>query len=156
MEEEIGNEERSLEEIEEEEIAKPSFTRQDFKLVSFMLEDTNLPDPLKKLFWAFGSKVMALTNLDDVSVKQLLRDWRDARITYMMSRPYYKFTYDEQLAISNFEAWFFATLKRSTGETQRERFIIGAQITQRMGEIEAPPRGGILNTVKRAFGLGGR
>lgn len=147
-------EENMIEEMEEEEIKKPSFTREDFKLINFLIEDKSLPEDLKRLFWAFGSKVMSLTNLDEYSLKQEMRNWKDAKVTFLMSKPYYKTDYKTLLALSNFEAWYFATLRRSVGGTQRERFIIGAQITQRIGEKEEAPKGGIVSGVKRFLGMG--
>lgn len=146
--------ERTIPEMEQEEILKGQFGREDFKLVSYLLENPDIPDNLKTIFWAFSSRVLSLTNFDDKDVKRVMYDWRDAKITYLMSRPHYKFTFEEQLAISNFESVLFATLKRSTGGMQRERFIIGAQIQQRIGEPEEIPSGGVARGIKRFFGFG--
>jgi len=152
----MEDDEMDVPSMEEEEAVRGVFTRQDFKLISFLLENKDIPKDLKKMFWAFGSRVMALTNFTDDDVKMMMYDWHDAKITYMMSRPYYKYTYDEELAISNFEAWFRAMIRRSVGGGQRERVIIASHISQRMGEIEEVPRGGIMQGVKKLFGMGGR
>jgi len=146
--------ERSVPEMEREETLRGQFGREDFKLVSYLLESPDVPDSLRDLFWAFSSRVLALTNLDNKDVKRIMFDWRDAKITFLMSRPHYKYTFQEQLAISNFESVLFATLKRSTGGTQRERFIIGAQIQQRIGEPDEVPSGGIVRGVRKIFGFG--
>ena len=145
--------ERTMTDMEKEEMLRGQFGREDFKLVSYLLENPDIPDNLKKLFWAFSSRVLSLTNLNDKDIRRIMHDWRDAKITYLISRPHYKFTYDESLAMSNFESVLFATLKRSTGGTQRERFIIGAQIQQRIGEPEEIPSGGIVRGMKRFLGF---
>ena len=144
----------TMAQMQQEEMLRGQFGREDFKLISYILENPDIPVNLKDLFWAFSSRILSLTNLDDNDVKRMMYDWKDAKLTYLMSRPHYKFTYGEALTISNFESMLFATLKRSTGGTQRERFIIGAQIQQRIGEPEDVPSGGILRGFKKVLGFG--
>lgn len=146
--------ERTMSEMEQDEMLRGQFGREDYKLVSYLLENPDIPENLRQLFWAFQSRILSLTNLTDKDVRRIMYDWRDAKMTYMMSIPHYKLTHKDSLAISNFESILFATLKRSTGGTQRERFIIGAQIQQRIGEPEEIPSGGIVRGMKRFFGFG--
>lgn len=149
----MNEEERTISDMEQDELLRGQFGREDFKLVSYLLETPNIPDELKMPFWAFRNRVLALTNLTDKDVKRIMYDWRDAKITFLMSRPHYKYSWKDELLISNLETILFAMLKRSTGGTQRERFIIGAQIQQRIGEPEEIPSGGIVRGVRKFFGM---
>jgi len=137
-----------------EDEAKGSFSREDYRLVSYLIDNPEIPDKIRRMFWAFASRAMALTNLDVNDVKRIMYDWKDAKLTYMMSIPQYEFTFDQQLALSNFESVLFAVLKRSTGGMQRERFIIGAQITQRIGQSDTAPSGGLIGTARKVLGMG--
>lgn len=144
---------------EEQSFERDVFTRQDYRLVKFILGNDEISDDVKKhvnMFWAFKDKEMALTNLEDIDVKRQMMLFRDAELDYFMSKPQYKNRFEDQVMLTNFRALLFAKLKRSTGGVQRERFILGSQIQQRLGETEEVPSGGILHRVGRALGLGGR
>jgi len=122
-------------------------------LIKFLMDNKTVPKSVRDHFWAFCSNTMALTNLDEKQLKILMYDFRNVKLDFMMSRPHYKLSFNEVKALSNLEALVRAHLLRSTGGVQRERFIIGAQIQQRIGGGEEEQRGGVTGGIRKIFGF---
>ena len=122
-------EEKNLDEIEDEEARLGIFSRQDYRLIRFLLEETGIPEEWVHRFWICFSRSIVLTNLTDRDVRILIMQWDDLTRLFRMSMPHYKYTYDIEIALSQLRQLYISNLKRSTGGAQRERVIIGSQIT---------------------------
>jgi len=142
---------------EDEEFERDYFSRQDYRLVQFILQNEEVSEELKnfliKYFWAFRDREMALTNFAEIDVQRERLMFKDAVLSFLMSKPQYKYTFEDQVLITNLEAIILAKLKRSTGGNQRERFILGSQIQQRLGEVEQAPSGGLIQKVGKFLGM---
>lgn len=155
-------EEPQMGEDERRELEKEMFTRQDYRLVQFLLkndvdetEDKTTSNFAADKFWGFKDREIALSNFDEFDIERFKLMFRNVVISHYMSMPPYKVSFSDELMMSNLEALVMAKVKRSTGGRDRERFILGSQIQQRLVDQEEQPTGGMLQKVGRFLGIGG-
>ena len=126
-----------------------------FRFSKYLLDDDDVPEDLKEWFWAFVNKEAALTNLNDVAVKRMMRCFENTSYLYMMTKPKHDHSFDEEVMLEQLRAKIHMKLLRSTGGKDRERFILGAQIQQNILEEneKVQPKGGIVSGFKKIMGM---
>lgn len=128
------------------------------KLIEFLVSDRSIPKHLRKqYFWGFSDKEMAISNLDEKQIRSVMLGSSIANKFYLMSKPDYKHTWEDEINYSNLRAKLFVKLNRSKMGFEREM-----QVKQiRENYVEGPQRrggGGIVGSVKDGFSrlFGGR
>ena len=122
------------------------------RLIEFLVEDKSIPKRFAENFWAFADKESAITYLEPGDINTLMMMFDVASLSFRMAKPDYKFTWDDQLQLSNLRMKFFIKTKRSTKGFERR-----LEATQ-IREIRTQTDAGIKKRgfVSRLFGLGGK
>lgn len=118
--------------------AKNLFENQDMvKLVETYL-DVEVPEkfknhPIISEFWAIQGKNIKLTFLENSDVEDFEILFEQSILNYLMSKPAYQYTFEDEQILDQFRLFFIAALKRSVGTGQHkfnERIILGGTINQ--------------------------
>lgn len=128
------------------------YLKDDFPL----LPKESSSEKLKTHFWACFSRNMKLSFFDPKTHPQVFAlDFRNAHLTYMMSRPVEEYTFEEEMQIQNFGMNFMASVQRSIGTTSsiiNERTAPHHQMVRRQDSISGGATGGgagILSRIRR-------
>jgi len=100
------------------------------ELARILLSDTKIPKELSGFdgFWGFLDSEMALSNFTPQDIERILLYYDDARLAYLMSKPYYKYTFEDDRNLTQVYGKVFAKTKRSGGGFERR--MLATQITQ--------------------------
>lgn len=129
------------------------FTGIDFvRFTQLLIDDKSIPKEWADKFWAFSDREMAVSNIEKADVPTLMNMFDVARLDFLMSKPDYDFSWEDNATLSNLRTKFFVKVKRSVNATERR--LLATQIRQiitdnRSGQEKA----GFL---KRIFGFGGK
>lgn len=128
------------------------------KLIEYLINDRSIPKHLRKqFFWAFSDKEMAISNLDDKQIRSVMLGSSIANKFYLMSKPDYKHTWEDEINYSNMRAKLFVKLNRSKDGFERK--LEATQIRESHFDGGNQRRGGgVVGSIKSGFSslFGGR
>jgi len=115
-------------------------------LAQVLLESDNIPAEVEKRFWPFYGKDAALTFLSKQEKNKLLRSYDDAAIAGLMSTFDYRFSAEDELAMTQGRTMASLRLSRSVGSgDMNERKALISQIQEMTYEENPEPSGGIIS-----------
>lgn len=140
------------------EIEASEIDRAMHKFVEFLVEDKSIPDDVKRIFWAPSDKEAALTNLQEGDVGRIMNLFDITALYYMMSKPFWDHSFDDDFAMEQLRFKLFLKLKRSVRGFERR--MEATQIRQMIYEEPTQASGGIVSRfsggMRRMFGMGRR
>jgi len=123
--------------------------------ITSLVSSWDIDKELEKIFWGFASKDLVLANLTQEEVEQILADFDETIMQYMMSRTEWEFSWEEDMAITQFRAWLRARLSRGRRGFERKmqttQTLVRHQVVEGSGAVEEG-RGRILSKLGRIFG----
>lgn len=104
------------------------------ELVESLLDNSHVPQPLQKQFWALFGKSTKLSFLRDDDIKMLMYQFELIRLTIIESIP--KAAYNEELELSliQIQIEFELNLNRSRGARMNERELLGSSTSATFSE----------------------
>ncbi len=121
-----------------------------------LTDSYDVDDELEELFWAYSSKDVVLSNLSQKEVRELMEGFHGTINDYIMQQPEHEFTWQESMAINQFEDWLKLRLNRSLDGFERKMETtetnVQRQVLEGMGEEEG---GGVMEKFKGLIGKGG-
>ena len=107
------------------------------KLVKAFL-DEDVPDEIKATdfyirFWAVVGKTIKLTFIEKEDVWDYEALFELCRLTYLMEKPPYKYTFDELQLMRQMKIYYVSAVRRAIGTPAHrfnERIVIGSQTNQ--------------------------
>lgn len=130
----------------------------DNKLIEFLVNDRSIPKKFRRnTFWAFSDKEMAITNFEKKDIQKEMLSLSIANKFYMMSKPDYDHSWEDEIAYSNMRAKFFAKTRRAIDGFERKMQV--SQIRDFHSDAgKQRGSGGIVNSITSGFSkmFGGR
>ena len=107
------------------------------KLIKTYMEE-KIPKKLEKSqlfqdFWIVFSNTAKLTFLDNQDIEEIEMEYNKFKVNYMMSKPAYKFSWEDMMQIDMLWTQFKLSLKRSVGTQAgkiNERLTLGQSVVQ--------------------------
>lgn len=121
-----------------------------------LTDSWDIDDDLENLFWAYSSKDIVLSNLADRDIRKLMDGFEETVYDYIIQQPEHNFSWEEYMAIGQFEDWLYVRLKRSKDGFERKMETTETSISRQV--LETPKKsggGGLTGKLKRLFGKGG-
>lgn len=119
-----------------------------------LTDSWDIDDDLEELFWAYSSKDMVLSNLTKRDINRMMDGFHDTINDYIMQQPEHDFTWEEMMAIGQFEDWLYARLYRSFEGFERKMETTQTSISRVVEEGRGEEGGGIGDKIKGLFGRG--
>jgi hypothetical protein len=123
--------------------------------IQFLVDDVSIPEELKGQFWAFSDKEVAIANLDEAKAQKILNQYDDAVSAFIMSRPAYMYSFDDETLFTQMRSKLTIKLSRSIGGFERKQQT--TQISQHVFEEVPQAKGGMVGRffggVKKMMGM---
>lgn len=123
--------------------------------IQFLVDDISIPQELKTQFWAFSDKEVAIANLTEEKAQKILNQYDDSVSAFIMSRPSYQYTFDDEVLFTEMRSKLTIKLSRSIGGFERKQQT--TQISQHIFEEVPQAKGGMVGRffggVKKMMGM---
>lgn len=90
-----------------------SFDEALYRYTQFLIQEESIPDDIKARLWAFSDKENALSNIDKGTIRNMINYLEITYNYYTMSKPDYKFTFDDEIIHAQMKAKLIVKLSRS-------------------------------------------
>lgn len=123
--------------------------------IQFLVDDVSIPAELKLQFWAFSDKEVAIANLTEEKAQKILNQYDDSVSAFIMSRPSYQYSFDDETLFTEMRSKLTIKLSRSIGGFERKQQT--TQISQHVFEEVPQAKGGMVGRffggVKKMMGM---
>ena len=146
-------EEHQEQEFYDEEDTQQQFENEDYEFQKFLIID-RIPKELRRAIsdiWVVNTQSTVLSNLSDSDIRILLNQFDTAFLYYIMNKPQYAYTFEDELIYTQLRMLLLARLKRAKYGFERKMLASSIKI-QELKETsdENERRGGLL---ARFFGF---
>lgn len=118
-----------------------------------LTDSWDIDDDLENLFWGYASKDMVLTNFREEDVEIMMEGFQDTLDDYIIQQPEHEYTWEEQLAIGQFEDWLRARLRRSIDGFERKMETTETSISRNVVEGgRGEESSGMIDRLRGFFG----
>lgn len=130
------------------------FESESFKFSELLLKDDmdKIPEELRKPFWVFFDKELALSNLSEADVTKITFLLGLVKLDIMMAKPDYDLQFEDMANLDAMTIKAVIKAKRSTGGIERERALFVQQVKQFLTNEGNQVKGGFLSKVGSMFG----
>lgn len=123
------------------------------EFIDSLLRDNIFPEKMKKRFGGFFDKETALTFLDERTAISILHGFDDTVVADLMGKAPTDLSFKEERDLNTMRERLKIKIARAKGGPRgimNERTALMTQIQEQFQEGREEPRGGFLNTIKRA------
>lgn len=129
----------------------------DLRVIQEYNREENMPDDIKRNFWAFASKSIKLGFWDKADEKDLYFIQNNINIGHIMSKSKHRYSFSERQQMNMLKLILYADFKRGVGMERykiNERTLQATSVTQNIqGSANSPvgKRGGVLSGLRSMF-----